>query len=140
MLGAVGTNVGIGATTPGHLLDVAGAVAFDSTGLNNGTNFIDLTFGINAGEGISSSPTASTMSMGLTFGRILTAVLSIAQHGNVGIGTATPSNLLTSVQGGGAALADGWNSFSSRRWKTNIQPLQNALGKIEQCRAVCPRT
>src|SRR5208282_495840 len=50
-------NVGIGTITPGHLLDVAGTVAVDSTGLNNGTNFIDLTFGLNAGEGISSSRT-----------------------------------------------------------------------------------
>ncbi len=36
------TNVGIGTIAPGHLLDVAGTVAFDSTGLNNGTDFIDL--------------------------------------------------------------------------------------------------
>jgi hypothetical protein len=40
------------------------------------------------------------------------------------------------VQGGGSALADGWATYSSRRWKTNIQPLQNALGKVEQLRGV----
>ena len=136
VLGAVGTNVGIGTTAPGHLLDVAGAVAFDSTGLNNGTNFIDLTFGINAGEGISSSPTAGPNQYGIDLWTDFNRRLSIAQHGNVGIGTATPSNLLTLVQGGGAALADGWNTYSSRRWKTNIQPLQNALGKVEQLRGV----
>jgi hypothetical protein len=136
VLGAVGTNVGIGTSAPGHLLDVAGAVAFDSTGLNNGTNFIDLTFGINAGEGISSSRTAGPNQYGIDLWTDFNRRLSIAQHGNVGIGTTTPSNLLTLVQGGGAALADGWNTYSSRRWKTNIQPLQNALGKVEQLRGV----
>ena len=136
VLGAVGTNVGIGTSAPGHLLDVAGTVAFDSTGLNNGTNFLDLTFGLNAGEGISSSRTAGPNQYGIDIFTDFARRISIAQHGNVGIGTATPSNLLTLVQGGGAALADGWNTYSSRRWKTNIQPLQNALGKVEQLRGV----
>jgi hypothetical protein len=136
VLGAVGTNVGIGTSAPAHLLDVAGTVAFDSTGLNNGTNFIDLTFGINAGEGMSSSRTAGPNQYGLDLWTDFNRRISIAQHGNVGIGTTTPSNLLTLVQGGGAALADGWNTYSSRRWKTNIQPLQNALGKVEQLRGV----
>ncbi len=39
-------------------------------------------------------------------------------------------------QGQGSALADGWVTYSSRRWKTNIQILPNALGKIEQLRGV----
>ncbi len=134
--GGTSVNVGIGTAVPGHLLDVAGAVAFDSTGLNNGTNFIDLTFGINAGEGISSSRTAGPNQYGIDLWTDFNRRISIEQHGNVGIGTASPSNLLTLVQGGGAALADGWNTYSSRRWKTNIQPLQNALGKVEQLRGV----
>jgi hypothetical protein len=61
-----------------------------------------------------------------------------ATGGRVGIGTGLfiPTNLLTLVQGGGPAIADAWDTYSSRRWKTNIQPLQNALGKIEQLRGV----
>ena len=43
----------------------------------------------------------------------------------VGIGT---TNLLTLGKGAGPSIADGWATYSSRRWKTNIQPLQNALG------------
>ena len=39
-------------------------VAVDSTGQNNGTG-IDLTFGINAGEGISSSRTAGPNQYGI---------------------------------------------------------------------------
>ena len=54
----------------------------------------------------------------------------------VGIGTATPSNVLTIAQGAGHPLSDGWDTFSSRRWKTNIQTLHGALEKVEQLRGV----
>jgi hypothetical protein len=56
--------------------------------------------------------------------------------GYVGIGTPTPTNLLTLVKGGGPAIADGWSTYSSRRFKTNIQTLQGALEKVEQLRGV----
>jgi hypothetical protein len=135
VLGAVGTHVGIGTSAPGHLLDVAGTTAVDSTGLNNGTG-IDLTFGANAGEGMSSSRTAGPNQYGIDLYTDFARRISIAQHGNVGIGTTSPTNLLTLVQGGGAALADGWNTYSSRRWKTNIQTLHGALAKVEQLRGV----
>ena len=55
---------------------------------------------------------------------------------NVGIGTTAPSNIFTIGQGFGAAIADGWNTYSSRRWKTNIQTLDGALAKVEQLRGV----
>jgi trimeric autotransporter adhesin len=55
---------------------------------------------------------------------------------NVGIGTATPSNVFTIAQGAGQAISDGWSVYSSRRWKTNIQTLDDALGKVEQLRGV----
>ncbi|MGA7380795.1 MAG: tail fiber domain-containing protein [Terriglobales bacterium] len=54
----------------------------------------------------------------------------------VGIGTETPSNILTIAQGAGHPLSDGWTTYSSRRWKTNIQTLQGALAKVEQLRGV----
>jgi hypothetical protein len=54
----------------------------------------------------------------------------------VGIGTEIPSNVLTIARSAGHPVADGWDTFSSRRWKTNIQPLQDALGKVEQLRGV----
>ena len=54
----------------------------------------------------------------------------------VGIGTTTPSNILTIAQGAGHPVSDGWETFSSRRWKTNIQTLQGSLGKVEQLRGV----
>ena len=56
--------------------------------------------------------------------------------GGVGIQTTTVTNSLTIGQGQGAALADGWNTYSSRRWKTNIQTLPDALDKVERLRGV----
>jgi hypothetical protein len=54
----------------------------------------------------------------------------------VGIGTTKPTNLLTLGQGFGPSISDGWATYSSRRWKTNIQPLHNALRMVEQLRGV----
>jgi len=54
----------------------------------------------------------------------------------VGIGTATPTNIFTIGQGAGQAISDGWTTYSSRRWKTNIQTLHGALEKVEQLRGV----
>ena len=54
----------------------------------------------------------------------------------VGIGTATPSSILTIARGAGHPVSDSWETYSSRRWKTNIQTLPNALDKVEQLRGV----
>jgi hypothetical protein len=53
----------------------------------------------------------------------------------VGIGVATPGRTLE-VKIGGTTLADNWTIRSSRRFKTNIQPLQDALGRIEALQGV----
>jgi hypothetical protein len=54
----------------------------------------------------------------------------------VGIGTATPGNVFTIAQGAGHAISDGWDTYSSRRWKNNIQTLHGSLEKVEQLRGV----
>jgi len=54
----------------------------------------------------------------------------------VGIGTATPSHVFTIAQNAGKAISDGWTTYSSRRWKTNIQTLRGSLSKVEQLRGV----
>ena len=33
-------------------------------------------------------------------------------------------------------MAGCWNTYSSRRWKTNIRTLHGALGKVERLRGV----
>jgi hypothetical protein len=55
--------------------------------------------------------------------------------GNVGIGLSTPGRTLE-VKTGGTTLADNWTIRSSRRFKSNIQPLQDALGRIEALQGV----
>ena len=54
----------------------------------------------------------------------------------VGIGTATPSNILTIARGAGHPVSDSWETYSSRRWKTNIKTLPDALSKVEHLRGV----
>ncbi len=55
---------------------------------------------------------------------------------NVGIGTSTPATILQIGQGLGAALSDGWQTYSSRRYKKNIQTIGNALLEVERLRGV----
>ena len=56
-------------------------------------------------------------------------------RGLVGIRTTTPTAMLD-VGAGGTTLADEWTIRSSRRFKTNIQPLEGALQKVEQLQGV----
>ena len=65
------------------------------------------------------------------FGNVLLA----SNGGNVGIGIASPGRTLA-VKVGGTTIADEWTIRSSRRFKTNIQPLQDALGRIQALQGV----
>jgi hypothetical protein len=56
--------------------------------------------------------------------------------GGVGIQTTNVTNSLTIGQGQGAAIADGWWTYSSQRFKTDIETLPNALDKVERLRGV----
>jgi hypothetical protein len=67
---------------------------------------------------------------------VLGGPLGSSAYVKVGIGTATPSNVLTIAQGAGQAISDGWAVYSSRRWKTNIHTLEGALDKVERLRGV----
>ncbi|MCI0513022.1 tail fiber domain-containing protein [candidate division KSB1 bacterium] len=60
----------------------------------------------------------------------------IVGSGAVGIGTTNPTRIFTINQGSGRPIADAWDTYSSRRWKTNIQPLQHALAQVQQLQGV----
>lgn len=63
--------------------------------------------------------------------------LTVAADGNIGIGTTSPSNLLTVDQGSATdPIADAWTTYSSRRWKTNIRPIRNSLEIVQRLRGV----
>ena len=57
--------------------------------------------------------------------------------GKVGIGVLNPSNILTVQQGSPTdPIADSWSTYSSRRWKTNVHEIKNAVEKVLKLRGV----
>ena len=56
---------------------------------------------------------------------------------NVGIGTTAPGNILTIQQNSATdPIADAWTTYSSRRWKTNIETIANPLETVQALRGV----
>jgi len=68
---------------------------------------------------------------GIVGGRFL-----VQDDGLVGVATSEPSNIFSIGEGKGTAIADGWDTYSSQRWKTNIHTLDNAVAKVERLRGV----
>jgi hypothetical protein len=141
--GSSNTATGYGAllnNTTGSDNTASGADALS----NNSTGNYNTALGFGAGPDPSTPALTNSTAIGafadVTESYALVLGSSAAFNGvanvSVGIDVTNPTNILTVLQGGGPAIADGWNTYSSRRWKTNIQPLQNALGKIEQLRGV----
>jgi Chaperone of endosialidase len=65
---------------------------------------------------------------GITYGNTL-----VVRDGNVGIGALSPAERLTV---NGKVLADEFIRRSSERWKTNVQPIEGALAKVQDLRGV----
>jgi hypothetical protein len=120
------TSVGIGTTAPVARLHIGPA---NSTGLR-----------------IEGPKTAGTGAFAASFGGfgnfnidapgIVGGRFSVRENGQVTIGGTAPIRIFTVGGGLGHPIADGWDSYSSRRWKTNIQTLHGALGKVEKLRGV----
>ena len=61
----------------------------------------------------------------------------IFPNGNIGVGVRPPENILTVKRSSETdPIADGWTTYSSKRWKTGIKPLEGALDKVRQLRGV----
>ncbi len=139
-------NVGIGTASPYSTLDVIGGLIHvggtttpatanqgayigwnDLTGGTGETDFVNNQGGGTGGFAFMNTPSEGTPRTTLMF---------ISGGGDVGIGITSPSHILTVGQGLGNAYADGWSTYSSRRFKTNIHPLTNALATVEQLQGV----
>jgi Chaperone of endosialidase len=157
------TNVGIGTTAPSSALDVEGTAAADSAPnlllknkalIQSGLigNAVDIRFAPDLGSSVS-NPNAfirvredgnSQYGASMSFGTMADGGagngpierMRITSTGSVGIGTNAPSHIFQVAQNAGAAFADSWSTYSSRRWKTNIQTLDGALDKVQKLRGV----
>jgi hypothetical protein len=108
-----GGNVGIGTINPAAKLHVSGPGSF-AIFERNGTG-TDPVLDVRGG------PNASIVH------------LRVQENGNVGIGTPSPRARLDVVGGICGTLI---TCTSSRRWKTDIQPIAGALEKVQQLRGV----
>ncbi len=141
-------GVGIGTTTPTNLLSVNGDADFTGE-VGIGTNspaarleivsnslndHLVLTRG---GAGSVHLTATNPSGFSITDGKNNTFFHIRQAGGNVGIGADDPSNILTVVKGSATdPIADAWTTYSSRRWKTNIQRIEGALDKIQRLRGV----
>ena len=127
----IANTTGSGNTSSGFEALLNNTTGSDNTALGSGagpdSKSTDLSYATAIGAGAVVSESNAL---------VLGGALGSAAQVRVGIGTATPANVFTVAQGAGEAIADGWATYSSRRWKTNIETLHGALGKVEQLRGV----
>ncbi len=134
----VSGSVGLGTTSPDGKLDIdfgsTGSMLAGTPGASgpgwiffapNG-NRRDI-LAENGGIGIGTSPTSGSAFVDLF----------VNEDGKVGISTKSPTNILTVVRNSGTdPIADAWTTYSSRRWKTNIQTMTGALETVKRLRGV----
>jgi hypothetical protein len=94
-------NVGIGLDNPQQRLGVRGGIVIDQDNQNTGTMTYSLRFGNNSGEAIASKRNAGINQFGLDFYTANIHRMTIANNGNVGIGTSNPQSTLEIAVGNG---------------------------------------
>jgi hypothetical protein len=144
------SQAGSGSCTAGSSARFAQAGGNTAIGVNSGTLNINGSYNTFAGfqaDGSFGVPLTNATAIGACAKVAVSNALVLgAAAGNlgacandtisVGIDVPSPTNILTVLQGGGHAIADGWDTYSSRRWKSNIHTLHGALSKVEQLRGV----
>ncbi|MFT7553382.1 MAG: hypothetical protein ACI9BV_003716 [Rhodothermales bacterium] len=89
-----------------------------------------------AGAVIASDLTLALGSITSASGSIDFGNEDLITSGSIGLGT-TPTTILSIVQNSTTdPVADAWTTYSSRRWKSNIQTLPKALETVMQLRGV----
>ncbi len=143
-----GTRVGIGSTAPLDRLHVNGNIRL----IGQTTHQVQMNGAVTAGRlgqdvngFFFASDTVGKNVRFLTSDGALAERMRIDAAGNVGIGTTTPTTRLEvsgsgkftgNVSATGDVTATTLTEISSRRWKTNVRPLQGALEKVERLRGV----
>jgi hypothetical protein len=127
------TLVGIGLTAPTALLHIG-----NTGGAPASNKFLRIEGPASTGTGASAFSMGGLGDFQIDAPGVSAGRFYVREDGAVAIGTNTPigGNRLTINKGAGPAIADGWATYSSRRWKTNIHPLTDALGKVEHLRGV----
>jgi Chaperone of endosialidase len=87
------------------------------------------------GNGGSISLQPGSGGKGLSSSGVFGSISLAPNGGKVGVGTSNPS-VAFEVGAGKLTLADAWTTRSSLRFKTNIQPLADALEKVERLHGV----
>ena len=139
VLGQAGTEVTIGASqpAPGTMLTIQA----DDTGSAPKQLVIQgqtdpnrqLLVGYQTNVGLGGYGTIQAIDQGVKF----TTLALNPNGGPVVVGTNYSSgNPFVIGSGLGGGLADGWVTYSSRRWKTNVQTLHGALDKVAKLRGV----
>jgi hypothetical protein len=138
-------KVGIGTTDPFAQLDVrrpgAGRqlAAFFSNPTDGKDSEVEVQFGL--GTRLPSGWSMRATSGSFTIGNVATfpPAVTIRSTGNVGIGDTDPTYRLElpNIAGtSGRGRANAWNTYSSKRWKTNIRPIGDAMEKVKAMRGV----
>lgn len=122
-------NLGIGTTTPDTRLQVVGS---DNDG---STASLKITSG---SQNMLLDGNEIDGDNGLFLNNNSSEDVIIANGGgNIGIGVNDATNIITVVKSSATdPVADAWTTYSSRRWKTDIEPLQGALDKVRRLRGV----
>ena len=141
-------NVGIGTASPLDRLDVVSGAATYRNRIRNSTGseavllFQNSDTGTGTTDGmyvgIGADETAYVWqyeNLSLIFATNNTERMRITSGGSVGIGTASPSELLH-VNGGNILASGNISAYSDRRLKTDISTIVNALQKVKQLRGV----
>lgn len=134
------TSLPCSATTPGQAdaNTAIGMLAGKTNTTGDSNTFVG--FQADAASGTLTNATAIGANAVVFASNALVIGSTAAENGSantkVGIDVGTPSNIFTVLQGGGHAISDGWDVYSSRRWKSEIRPLNRALDKVERLRGV----
>jgi len=129
--------VGIGKETPFAALDVDGSIKANGGNIS-GQLAVGGLNGVNATHHVGTNMLRGFNVTDVTqYGTWTTSYFGVEGDGDVGIGVHVPDHILEVKQSSSTdPIADAWTTYSSRRWKTNIETIENALDKVERLEGV----